>query len=318
MLRIHLSPEGLSSIRFAPRPAPLYELNAALMMLCRTESDPLFGRWQRRIRHSLGDTTRPLGDLVSAVRCPEFVIVPGDTVAEGQRVMRNVPLGLLRSGIEMMYPARTSRIPRWIRDLHRGHAESWQLLFRAQRDAYETILRPSWSAVQDLHRTEFTRHALTTAEHGIGGALVRLLPGSRLHEGVWEIDTPRHRDIRLGGQGAVLVPTFHWTGYPLVSDRPGQPVLLVYPAGSGLAFPPATSIGDTLANILGQTRANLLRLLSDEHTTSDAARRLGVSNATVSEHTTALRRAGLITTVRAGRAVLHNRTPLGALLCTRL
>lgn len=66
--------------------------------------------------------------------------------------------------------------------------------------------------------------------------------------------------------------------------------------------------------MLGRTRLGILLLLAEEHTTSGLARRLGVSNATASAHTAALRGAGLITTVRAGRAVLHRRTALGGLL----
>lgn len=69
--------------------------------------------------------------------------------------------------------------------------------------------------------------------------------------------------------------------------------------------------------MLGRTRVEILHLLADEHTTSELARRLAVSNATVSAHTAALRGAGLITTVRAGRAVLHRRTALGTLLVRR-
>lgn len=41
---------------------------------------------------------------------------------------------------------------------------------------------------------------------------------------------------------------------------------------------------------------------------------LGVSAATVSGHTKTLRRAGLIVTTRAGKAVLHSLTPLGGRL----
>ncbi|WP_405815321.1 ArsR/SmtB family transcription factor [Streptomyces sp. NBC_01390] len=270
------------------------------------------------MRRSLPASTRPLWDLVSpVVGSPEFADAASDTVTEGLSIVRAAPPDLIRTGIEMLHPSQASPTPRWIRGLYQGHAESWQLLLRAQLDAYETILQPNWLTVQDLHQTEFTRHALATAEHGIGAALAALLPSSRLHDGVWEIDMPRQRDIRLGGRGAILMPTFHWTGNPFVSDLPDRPLLLVYPAGSGLPLPPATGNSDPLAGVLGQTRADLLRLLAHEHTTSDAARHLKVSNATVSEHTTALRKAGLITTVRAGRAVLHHRTPLGTMLCTR-
>ncbi|WP_052443350.1 hypothetical protein [Streptacidiphilus neutrinimicus] len=47
---------------------------------------------------------------------------------------------------------------------------------------------------------------------------------------------------------------------------------------------------------------------------SELARPLGVSAATVSAQTAALRGARLIATARAGKAVLHRRTALGGLL----
>ncbi|WP_405987991.1 regulator [Streptomyces sp. NBC_00986] len=116
MLRIHLSTDDLARIRFAPHPAPLYELNAALMMLYRKDSDPLSARWRQRVRRSLPGSSRPLRNLVSGLRCPEFVIVSSATVAEGQGVARSSSPGLIRSGIEMMYPAGTHTAPQWIRD----------------------------------------------------------------------------------------------------------------------------------------------------------------------------------------------------------
>ncbi|MFD0382140.1 ArsR/SmtB family transcription factor [Streptomyces stramineus] len=94
---------------------------------------------------------------------------------------------------------------------------------------------------------------------------------------------------------------------------------MTYPAGPGLPLPPpgAGDTDDALAAVVGRTRLDTLLLLADEHTTSGLARRLNVSNATASAHTAALRGAGLITTTRAGRAVLHRRTALGSLLVRR-
>ncbi|WP_329874224.1 ArsR/SmtB family transcription factor [Streptomyces sp. SP18CS02] len=180
------------------------------------------------------------------------------------------------------------------------------------------MLRPVWTRVQDLHQGEFTRHALMVAEHGIGAALAALVPGGRLRDGVWELPGPEARDITLGGRG-VLVPTFHWTGHPLIADLPGRPLGVTCPAGPGL---PLTAEGaddgdGAPAGVLGRTRLAILVLLAGEQATGGLARRLGVSDATVSAHTAALRGVGLVTTVRAGRAVLHRRTALGALLVRR-
>lgn len=181
-----------------------------------------------------------------------------------------------------------------------------------------------WPVVQELHAAEFTRHALTVAEQGVGAALASLLPGARLHANVLELPSPGpDENIGLDGRGLVLLPTFHWTGRPLICRPPGEPPALTYPAGPGLppapsGLPPAPSgPADGLAAVLGRTRLDALLVLADEHSTTGLARRLGVSNATASSHAAALRGAGLITTARAGRAVVHRRTALGTLLVRR-
>ncbi|MGI5404720.1 ArsR/SmtB family transcription factor [Streptomyces sp. CA-135486] len=320
MMRIHFTADDLARVRFAPRPAPLLELNVALMRMCRPDDELLLGRWRRRLLHSLPVAVGPLSDLVPAEAAPKFIDVFSGTLKEGLDTVRASRPELVRSEIERVYAKHASPAPLWIRDLHRGDADAWQLLRGAQHAAFETVLRPVWPLVQDLHQTEFTGHALTVAEHGIGAALAALVPGTRLDEGgVWEFEGPDERDIKLLGRGVVLQPTFHWTGHPLISDLPDRPLYLTYPAGTGLPLAPAGAGGtdDALAAVLGRTRVDILLLLAEEHTTGELARRLRVSNATASTHTAALRGAGLITTVRAGRAVLHGRTALGSLLVQR-
>ncbi|MGW7410941.1 ArsR/SmtB family transcription factor [Streptomyces sp. NPDC054863] len=318
MIRIHFTAADFAQVRFAPRPAPLQELNAALMTMCRPDQELLFGRWRRRVLRSLPVAAEPLGDLVPATEAPLFLDVFSDTLDEGLDTVRASRPELVRSEIERVYAGSPAPAPLWIRSLHRGDADAWQVLRRAQHTAFETVVRPVWGLVQDLHHTEFTRHAVTVAEHGIGAALAALVAGARLCDDVWEFDGPAG-DFVLHGRGVLLLPTFHWTGRPSVADLPGHPLAVTYPAGPGLPLAPdgAGRTDDALAAVLGRTRLDILFRLSEEHTTSGLARRLGVSNATASAHATALRGAGLITSVRAGRAVLHLRTPLGSLLVQR-
>ncbi|MEU2794301.1 winged helix-turn-helix domain-containing protein [Streptomyces sp. NPDC007100] len=73
-----------------------------------------------------------------------------------------------------------------------------------------------------------------------------------------------------------------------------------------------------MASLLGHTRAEILRRLTDPHTTTALARHLNLSAPTISTHTTALRNAGLLATTRTGRSVTHTRTALGALLARRV
>jgi DNA-binding transcriptional ArsR family regulator len=171
--------------------------------------------------------------------------------------------------------------------------------------------------IQDLHHAEFVRHALTTGEHGVAAALTALAPGSRLRENVWELAGFGSELIELHGRGMLLLPTFHGTGPPLISCLPGNPLVLTYAAGPGIPLPRhhARRTGQALSDVIGPTRLAVLLLLGDEHSTSELARRLKLSNATASSQTSALRRAGLISSTRAGRAVLHLRTLWAACWC---
>ncbi|UNO42844.1 winged helix-turn-helix domain-containing protein [Streptomyces sp. MST-110588] len=326
MIRVHLTAADFARVRFAPRPAPLQELNVALMKMCLRDEELLFGRWRRRLLRSLPGAVRPMADLVPAGMAPLFIDVFSDSLEEGLETVRASPPALVRSEIERVYAGHPSPAPPWVRRLHHGDAGAWHVLRRAQHSAFETVLRPLWPLVQDLHQREFTRHALLAAEHGVGAALTGLVPGTGLRGDVWELQAPCERDIQLRGQSVLLLPTFHWTGHPLVSHLPGRPLTVTYPAGPGLPLSLATGTGGrqdaygvdgALAAVLGRTRVEILLLLAQEHTTSGLARRLGVSNATASAHAAALRGAGLISTVRAGRAVLHRRTSLGSLLVRR-
>ncbi|MGA4941007.1 ArsR family transcriptional regulator [Streptomyces cinereoruber] len=315
MLRVHFTAEDFARTRFAARPAPLQELHAALTTAVTRSGGPLFAPWRGRVLRSLPAASSPLADLVPAGRPPSFLDVLGDTVAEGFERIRATSPVLVRSELERVHGAAPA--PRWIHDLRGGEEAAWHTLRRAQQAAYETVLAPVWSVVQDLHREEFTRYALTAAGHGVAAALTGLAPGSRLHEGVWEWPgAAPARDVRLDGRGLVLLPTFHHPAGPLLHDAPDRPAVLTYPAGPGLppaAEGPAVS-AEALAAVLGRTRLDALRLLAEPHTTTSLARALRVSNATASSHAAALRAAGMAATTRTGRSVTHRRTALGTLV----
>ncbi|ARF59528.1 transcriptional regulator [Streptomyces gilvosporeus] len=290
------------------------------MKMCLPDDALLFGRWRRRLLRSLPPAVGPLRDVVPGDTAPLFLDVFADTLQDGLDTVRATPPALVRSELAHVHASRPAPPPPWIRDLHRGDADAWHVFRRAQQAAFDTVLRPVWPLIQDLHQAEFTRHALTTAERGIAHALTSALPGSQLANGIWELDSPVARTLTLQGRDLVLVPTFHWTGHPLIADPPGGPVHLTYPAGTGLPPTPPGPGGDphdALSGVLGRTRTELLHRLADPHTTTQLARCLGVSNATASAHTAALRAAGLITTTRTGRSVLHEHTALGSLLVRR-
>jgi DNA-binding MarR family transcriptional regulator len=100
--------------------------------------------------------------------------------------------------------------------------------------------------------------------------------------------------------------------------------VLTYPVSRGPLWVPQTSHGGedgddgrnsaALDDLLGPTRAAVLRCLNTRHTTTALATRVRVSVSAASRHATTLCRAGLIDTERRGNAVLHSRTALGTAL----
>jgi len=106
------------------------------------------------------------------------------------------------------------------------------------------------------------------------------------------------------------------------TQGPGLPGVLVYPmshdadteAPLGWDTRGGARHGRSLEALLGSTRAGILTCISDGQTTTEVSRKVGVSLATVSHHTSVLRGAGLVFTLRMGGAVLHRLTPLGSAL----
>lgn len=320
MIRIHLTSADFAHLRIATGPAPLQELNAALMMLTSERQAPLlFGRWRARTARALPAAALLLRDLVPGRYAPAFLDSSEPGLDESFEAMRAADPQWVAAEFKLAYEAAGTTPAPWIRDLHRGGRDAWQPVMHAGRATFNALLAPVWPRVQDLHRAEFARHAATVAQHGVGRALTDAIPGSRLAGGSWELPTPgaaTTREIHSAGRGILLIPTFHWIGRPLICDLPDRPVTVAFAAGPGLPLSAAgaRSPQDALADVLGATRLRILMLSGDGRNTSALARRLGLSAATVSVHTAALRAAGLIVSVRDGKSVIHERTALGSLL----
>jgi DNA-binding transcriptional ArsR family regulator len=100
----------------------------------------------------------------------------------------------------------------------------------------------------------------------------------------------------------------------LALDAPDRRPVLVYPC-SDLPVDDLPDT-DTLADLLGRTRAAVLRSLTASASTTQLARRVGISLASTSDHTRILRNAGLITTHRTNGTALHSLTPTAHNLLT--
>ncbi|MEV7415404.1 winged helix-turn-helix domain-containing protein [Streptomyces sp. NPDC089919] len=327
MLRVHFTAEDLARVRLARLPDPLAETVLSLPVL--QDGGPggvALSGWRERTRSDLHASMRPLFELAPAGAgeyVPEvFTHAATDSLADSIDHTWSLPRRQWTADLRataLLHP----RAPRWIHELHRGDA-GWRTAVREALTAYHAVaVAPYWAQIAAAVHTDRTGRALDLADAGVDGLLAGLHPGVRWAPPVLHVPCETDADLRLGGQGLLLVPTFFWPRPLALVDNaePDRPLVLRYPVARDLAaygrvWAPAAAPGrdDTLGALLGGTRARVLRAAESPTSTGELGRRTGTSAATASHHATVLRAAGLLTTDRAGNAVRHALTPLGRAL----
>lgn len=308
MLRILFTAADLASTSFLPEPAPVLETKLAAIGLRRGIGAPWGERWRRRALATLPRSAEPVRELVpgfSWTVSPSSIVEDFDSWRDA-----SASLGPHHRHAETQLWYGGSGVPALIRAGAEGDREAERVFLRAMRATFTAVVQPYWADVRANHHYELIRQGRLLTSRGVGSMLTTAIPGARWCGDWLLVESPHERTVRLGGRGLVLTPAAFWSGPPLIGGFPDRPVVLAYPAPATLSIRVGTE-PDTLAAVLGTTRAAVLRLLATEHTTGDIARRLGISAATASEHTSALRAARLITSRRDGKAVVHHAAVLG-------
>lgn len=294
--------EDLLRTRFAVAPAPLLELGMAVATLRR--DDAVFARWNRRA--SLPREALPLFQLIPpSAAGPLFVDPVSEGLDDGLDKVLSTPHAYARDEI-----LRACRPTPWTRGLVAREGDAWRTLEVALRGAYDALIHREWARICASFHADLAWRRLILSREGISAALAGVYPGSRWNGATLEIDVPEDSEHVPGGRGVTLMPSTVWTGRPMVGTHPDGSALLVYPAFTPLPLVEIES-GDALGALLGRTRAAILEVLVENRTTSELASGLGISAASASVHAKTLRKAGLIVTRRAGKAVTHVATPLG-------
>jgi DNA-binding transcriptional ArsR family regulator len=310
MLRILFTPDDLASTRFLPEPAPMLELKFVAVGLRQGIRASWGERWRSRalaaIPMSVRPTVRQIGGHFSWALSPTFAV--STDLDEGMETFLGFGTERLREEMALYFSAPNSGVPLW--HALEGDRDAGRVLAHVTKTAFTAAVQPYWADIRANHHSELAQHGRLMACCGVGAALTMVIPGASWLGDCMQIESPQDRTVRLGGRGLLITPTALWTGPPLVGELPDQPVLLAYPAPAELSVRVGTE-SDSLAAILGATRAAVLRLLSTEHTTGDIARRLDISAASASEHSASLRAARLTSSRRDGKAVIHRATVLG-------
>jgi DNA-binding transcriptional ArsR family regulator len=192
---------------------------------------------------------------------------------------------------------------------------------------YHTVaVEPYWPSILAHLEAERSRLGRVMAEHGVGQLLSSAHPRVRWRPPFLEVDaggqdSDPHEPIVIDRASVALVPSVFCINRPrFVPGDEDSPCLVIYPTVRSLDD--ATSLWTrqvsrerhALASLLGRTRAWALAAIADTCSTTELAHRIGVSPATASHHTAALRSAGLVASRRDGNAASHRLTALGTAL----
>ncbi|WP_372499356.1 ArsR/SmtB family transcription factor [Streptomyces lichenis] len=321
MLRIHFTGNDLAAIRMAARPDALWETILSFHRLRDRRGPLVFGAWREEARARLSGETRLLGALVpQRGYFPDFLTPAAglDGLESGLEAIRATPPARVHTELALLAAARpvAAPLPGWAVDLAQGEPEPFGRLLTALRGYHRAAIEPSWAYVESRIEADRALRGRALLDGGAEELLASLPPMLRWQAPVLEADYPVDRDLHLDGRGLLLQPSFFCRGTPVVLRDPDLPPVLVYPVTHTDAPAAVNPDGGAspLGRLVGHTRSAVLRAIGHGGTTSELARRAGVSLASASQHAGVLREAGLVVTMRQGSSVLHTLTPLGAAL----
>ncbi|MFD8704386.1 DUF5937 family protein [Kitasatospora sp. NPDC059648] len=325
---LQFSTQDLALTRFAV--SPMQEVVTSLRALAHSPVPALHRRWAGQVRARLAAAGLDRGRLAAMVpadgHLPDFLNPApagcSTTLAEELATITATGVEQVRADLDILAAEAGGRLPAALVPLHRDPSGQLPRL-AAEIEAYwELALAPYWARIRALLAADVFHRSRQAAEHGPARMLDDLHETVRWDGTALRLERRHCAVTRLtAGAGLLLVPSaFAW---PRVLTRvlPPDPPQLVYPARGTAALweerPGSAARTDALAAVLGRSRARLLAELDSPASTTELARRTGLSPAAVSQHLTALRAAGLTSAHRAGHAVLSARTAVGDSLFDR-
>jgi DNA-binding transcriptional ArsR family regulator len=316
VIRLRLSPGDLERLRFAY--SPLAEVAESLYVLHSGTIPGLHRTWYEKTREQLRQVDLDvLRAIVPAPRphVASFLLAgarePSTSIEDQLALVAACSAERLHHDLEVVWrgqlPVATKRI------LQHGGG---QRIAAALAQYWQLAIRPYWPRIRALLDADVAYRASRLARGGIEAVLADLHPELELAEHAIEVQSsqPQGPDHDLDGAGLLLVPcVFAWPHVMADLGGTNTPSITFGPRGIGNLWPVADlppADTDALGALLGRSRATVLLSLGLPRSTSDLANELHQSMPAVSAHLSVLRRSGLVTSWRAGRRVLYQRTPL--------
>ncbi|GAA1870196.1 ArsR/SmtB family transcription factor [Myceligenerans crystallogenes] len=313
MLRIHLSPEDLGRVRLAAAPDPLVEMRLSAQIINGADVPRHLRRWRAETLRTMPREALPYLHLVPPEGyCPEFLTPANGSVGLETGLKTVVLTPPRRIGAELARLDVRKHASGWTRDLGEGSNQALAVL-RASMSAYFAhAVAPEWDLVRRTVTGDLARRNRALSDQGAAHLLTTLHPGSGWVAPTLAIPQGDDADMHLTGAGLRIAPSYFGTPAPVVTGNSSGPLTVVVPAAPDRAPTGTGTCGDALSTLVGRTRATVLRELATAALTTTAlAKRLSIATASVSEHVSALRGAGLVDSRRDGRQVIHEITALG-------
>lgn len=236
----------------------------------------------------------------------EFVCTPGydsrkrDALSDPETRRLALELAAARGPQQVRFARRLLADPPGVRAWLRQFLEDCDEAFFAE--TWSRLRHPLASDAR--HKTELLRHK------GLAEALAAVSPAMTLDEDLARITVDKlvESRTRTADGGLLLVPTSLGRPHLTVLHRFGWQPVIQYPVSAAEpATPPSVEqLALRMTALSHPVRMRLSRNLArSAYTTGELAQMLGMTPPEISRHLAVLKKAGLLTTRRRGRYVLH-------------
>ncbi|GHH80245.1 transcriptional regulator [Streptomyces sulfonofaciens] len=325
MLRVHFTADDLVRIRLLSQPNPLWEILLSFFCLREQRKRIFLQAWARQLRTDAQRWKKivPAARLMAGLApqgpyFPDFLTpAQGCTGLDtGLDAIAGTPRRRLTHELNLLAECNRRKdrtTPSWLASFAAGDANALAHLTRTLRDYHETAIAQNQAEVASVIGTDVALRTRALLNGGVEGLLRSFEPLMVWTPPVLHVRYDYDRDLHLCGRGLFLVPSYYCHGSAVsTADRELTPVI-IYPIATRQRWrqTAGSKPNDHLTRLLGATRASVLHAAGTSLTTTDLARVLSTSPASISRHTKVLRENNLLTTCRQGNSVLHVLTELG-------
>ena len=320
-IRIHLSHEDLAETRFAF--SAVWEIVQSYGAVRHPSKSVFHLPWLNEHRPAIERLDlEPLEILLTneGGYLPDFIMPPPEgpypVLEDELERIRSTPRDVVAREVRHAFDGRD--VPTPARRYLDEPVAALEALTDTMRSYWSVTIEPHWPRIRSLLEGDVLHRARVLALEGPEALFANLHPEATWRDGMLVLD--KHawdEDVKPDGRGILLIPlVFACPRLTVMWDDPWQPTVAYPPRGLATLWEPdrAREPGTALLELVGESKAAILRTLEIPMTTTEVAVRIGVTPGAVSQQLAQLRRAGIVEANRNGRGVYSSLTPLGAQL----